>query len=60
MATFEIYRDKDQWYWRLHDDEGKRIAVCAEPYLTRAGAERNVGMVREVAGLARIVDLTGE
>ena len=59
MAEFEVYRDGDDYRWRLRNEDGV-IAVGGEPFASRAGAERMVEAVVTQAPSARIVDLTGE
>lgn len=59
MATFEVYRDGDQYRWRLRNEDGV-IAVGAEPFDSRIGAAHMVAFVATQAMGARIVDLTGE
>lgn len=51
MMHFELYQDTaSEWRWRLVAGNGNILAVSAEGYDTKAGAESCITVVRKVNG----------
>ncbi|OHA64020.1 MAG: hypothetical protein A2842_01630 [Candidatus Wildermuthbacteria bacterium RIFCSPHIGHO2_01_FULL_48_25] len=55
---FEVYMDIAGGYrWRLKARNGEIVAI-SESYVSKYGATRSAELVRSLAGIAMIVDIT--
>jgi uncharacterized protein YegP (UPF0339 family) len=61
ISAFFIYRDsRDEYRWRLRDNNHEIIAVSGESYVTKYGAERAVDNVKAEIPNASVVSMVGK
>ncbi|WP_435360910.1 DUF1508 domain-containing protein [Haloarchaeobius sp. DFWS5] len=56
-ASFELFRDGDDWRWRLLDANQQPTAVCAELFDSRETARDSVADMRDLVGAASVLEI---
>ena len=58
LGFYEIYRDREKTFrWRLHHNDGRIVAECAEPYPSRAACEADLRWMKESGSRAPVRSL---
>ncbi|WP_435335412.1 DUF1508 domain-containing protein [Haloarchaeobius sp. TZWWS8] len=56
-ASFELFRDGDDWRWRLLDSSQQTVADSAELFASREAARDSVRDARDLVGAASVLEI---